>query len=363
MTARRIVSIFALALTLAMCADAACECGFSLQTSNSTATFFTHSIETDFLHISSVAYSGIEGTPWQPQVWNQTAAQSRGAYGRSNLLENIVPNPLPGGTWSGPGARGGDPGLQLVVRKDLVDGMVTGAELATSRTDILYGTFRVGMKVTGINGTCSAFFWYRNDTQEIDVEYLSKNTSIVNTILQSGAAAAQGFDAAGTSTYQKYDAGLSLSDEYHEYRYDWLPDRVDFYLDGLKISTYTENVPDAPGHLLLSHWSNGNVGWSMGPPAEDAVSTISYVKAYFNVSGGDEVDVCSSGTAVCQIPEQSGQPDLDGKPTFFFNPPPPQANSSTGMTIPTHASGAPQTWLTIFSRFAWMVVSLLLSIS
>nr|OQO21013.1 hypothetical protein B0A51_12877 [Rachicladosporium sp. CCFEE 5018] len=363
MTARKAVSVFNLVLTLITHAYAVCECGFSLQTSNSTATFFTHSIETDFLHISSVAYSGIEGTPWQPQIWNQTAAQSRGAYGRSNLLENIVPNPLPDGTWSGPGARGGDPGLQLVVRKDLVDGIVTGAELATNRTDILYGTFRVWMKVTGVNGTCSAFFWYRNDTQEIDVEYLSKNASIVNTILQSGAAAAHGFDAAGTSTYQKYNAGLALSDEYHEYRYDWLPDRVNFYLDGVKISTYTENVPDAPGHLLLSHWSNGNVGWSMGPPAEDAVLTVSYVKAYFNVTGSKEIPKCDSAPTVCQIPEQSGPPALDGKPTFFLNPPPSQANSSKDATSPTHVSGVPQNGLTMLPRFAWLVVGLMLSIT
>ncbi|KAK6425373.1 hypothetical protein LTR95_016277 [Oleoguttula sp. CCFEE 5521] len=352
-----------MALALLPSVRAACECGFSLPTINSTSpSVFTHSIETDFLHISSATYAGIENTPWQPQIWNQTSKQSRGVYGRANTLMNIIPNPLPNGVWSGEGARGGDPGLQLVVRKDVVDGMVTGAELATNRTDILYGTFRVGMKVTGINGTCSAFFWYRNDTHEIDVEYLSKNTSIVNTILQSGAAAAQGFDAAGTSTYQKYDVDLSLSDEYHEYRYDWFPDRVDFYLDGTKVSTYNENVPDAPGHLLLSHWSNGNAGWSMGPPGEDAVTTISYVKSYFNVTSGSEVPECDGGISVCQIPEQSGPPVLDGRPTFFFNPPPPQANISTSATSPTHPSGALHIALTSpawFVCIAWAVASCL----
>jgi hypothetical protein len=49
--------------------------------------------------------------------------------------------------------------LELVVQSELVDGMVPVAELATRRLDLMWGTFRAGMKVSRVGGTCAAFFW------------------------------------------------------------------------------------------------------------------------------------------------------------------------------------------------------------
>ncbi|GAW26343.1 putative glycoside hydrolase family 16 protein [Rosellinia necatrix] len=77
-------------------------------------------------------------------------------------------------------------------------------------------------------------------------------------------------------------------------------------------------VPTTAGHLLLSHWSNGNPGWSQGPPTVNAVTTVSYVKAYFNSSleqrQQDFTARCkdpSASGAVCPIPERNA--------TFFFS--------------------------------------------
>lgn len=33
------------------------------------------------------------------------------------------------------------------------------AEIVTNRSDIMYGSFRAGMKIAAVNGTCGAFFW------------------------------------------------------------------------------------------------------------------------------------------------------------------------------------------------------------
>jgi hypothetical protein len=65
--------------------------------------------------------------------------------------------------WSGGGEKEGDAGLQLWVRGDHSHGFIAGAELASVRHDALYGSFRVGMKLAGQNGTCGAFFWVRFD--------------------------------------------------------------------------------------------------------------------------------------------------------------------------------------------------------
>lgn len=74
--------------------------------------------------------------------------------------------------WGGKdGMRGGPPGLQLWVRgvDNLSDyvaidpaergKMVRVAEIDSMRTDMRYGSFRIGMKMAEMEGTCAAFFW------------------------------------------------------------------------------------------------------------------------------------------------------------------------------------------------------------
>lgn len=159
-----------------------------------------------------------------------------------------------------------------------------------------------------------------DDTQEIDTEVLSKNQSIVHQIIQTPDAEANGFNAAGTPDSKQWNSVYSLPQDYHEYRFDWLPDRVQFYLDGMLTFILTDDIPDSPGHLLLSHWSNGNMGWSMGPPEEDAVMAVSYIKAYFNTTGSRNATkpACK---AVCVVPEQMNPPDPSNGETPFFTLP------------------------------------------
>lgn len=78
-------------------------------------------------------------------------------------------NPLPDEwEWGGEGINGGDPGLQLWVRnkanllqlQDNDDELaIKTGEMATLRDDMVYGSFRVGMKMSSSRGTCAAFFW------------------------------------------------------------------------------------------------------------------------------------------------------------------------------------------------------------
>jgi hypothetical protein len=77
-------------------------------------------------------------------------------------LSNIVTNPLKHSGWSGEGEHGGDAGLELWVRGEHEDGLVSGAEMVTARNDSLLGSFRVGMKMSNSSGTCGAFFFVRD---------------------------------------------------------------------------------------------------------------------------------------------------------------------------------------------------------
>ncbi|KAH9203655.1 hypothetical protein DL95DRAFT_249532, partial [Leptodontidium sp. 2 PMI_412] len=107
----------------------------------------------------------------------------------------------------------------------------------------------------------------------------------LNLVLQSSAALQMGYQVPNTSTFGRPVVPISLTDAFHEYRFDWLPGIVSFYLDGAWIwDLKDDNVPAMPSALLLSHWSYGAPGRSRDPPLEDAVITIGYVKAYFNSS-------------------------------------------------------------------------------
>lgn len=133
-----------------------------------------------------------------------------------------------------------------------------------------------------------------------------------------------GYDASKTGTFVKKNLAFDPTEGVHEYRFDFERNSVSFYADGqLLVTMNGTGVPATSGHLLLSHWSNGNPKWSHGPPAHDARTVVTYVKAYYNSTDeerahGDQ-EKCtakrqtSQNGAVCNIP--------DNNAAFFFSNP------------------------------------------
>ena len=180
------------------------------------------------------------------------------------------------------------------------------------------------------------------------MEFLSKefnaSSDPVNLVLQSAQSEEAGFNAANTGTFKAHQLPFSPSDAFHEYRFDWSRDAVEFYADGVLLDTMTEAIPTSPGHITLSHWSTGNPDWSAGPPAMDAILTVEYVKGYFNSSDParqkDWSNRCKDASAVnatCPIPEIQGAPDGNvSAKTFFFGM---QKNETGNQTISGNKKG------------------------
>jgi hypothetical protein len=278
------------------------------------------------LHIDNAAKLDL----WLPQEYTQTPQAANGPFGRIFDVQNVVANPLNNAnSWSGSGIHGGDPGLQLWVNSTLTSGddnsqLVHCSEIVLQRGDLLYGSFRISMKTSSVNGTCGAFFFYRDDTSEIDMEFLSKqqlpnNNNSVNLVIQSSENGGLGYTAPGSPDFAHISLSRNPSEAYVEYRFDWLPGHVDFFADDTLIKSMTDNIPSGPGRLHISHWSNGNPGWSAGPPQTDAVLTVSYVKAYFN-SSEESIAAASmkncpmniSATGACEIPSRGAVGDGEG---------------------------------------------------
>ncbi|CAO0801231.1 unnamed protein product [Mucor circinelloides] len=190
-------------------------------------------------------------------------------------------------------------GITLSVKQN-GDGKYTSAAIGTKRNDFLYGTYRARMKTSNVPGTVAAFFFYRNDTSEIDIESLSRFHDPYKTYF---AIQPQIYDkgAASPLTNEKHDLQFNPTEDYHEYRFDWLPDSVKFYIDGTFVREMTTNIPDSPGRILLNHWTDGNPYFSGGPPTENADLKVSHLNLFFNSSESKSPPSCSKSKTPCQI--------------------------------------------------------------
>ncbi|KAK4169284.1 beta-glucanase [Cladorrhinum sp. PSN259] len=357
--------------TLPALAD--CECGYSLSLdltgsdslpASHHVALFTDLIESDFTRFDDIS----QNTDWVRQAFNLTKDRARGDYGEMFAVENAVVSP----TSQTKGPSGGEnneeeeeAGLKLMVHSEPIENMISVAEIDTRRLDMFWGTFRASMKMTDQKGTCAAFFWYFNDTQEIDMEFLSKDFNSsngsypVNLVLQSRDAVMAGFDASKTSNFVKAYLPFDPAGDFHEYRIDYLPGRVFFYADGIVLAEMEGNaVPTSPGHLILQHWSNGNKLWSGGPPANDAALTVRYVKAYFNSSTiqrqkdwhGRCKDV-DAGNATCKIPDIT--PIDKSAAGWFFKD---KKNTTNNQTISGQSQGSrlERVWWLVMGTFLFL---------
>lgn len=78
-----------------------------------------------------------------------------------------------------------------------------------ARSDFLYGTYRARMKMSNLPGTVAAFYFYRNNTCEIDVESLSR---LNNPYKSYFAIQPQIYNADGSAS--------SLTNEKHELQFN-----------------------------------------------------------------------------------------------------------------------------------------------
>lgn len=115
-----------------------CSCGYRTD----DTSVYTEVIETDFTKVRNVQTLAID---WQIQEWRiEPKPEANVPDCRVAKYENVM--------------AGDRKGLQMLV--NAVNGLDVGvSEIRTARQDIKYGSFKVSMQTTKVNGTCSAFFW------------------------------------------------------------------------------------------------------------------------------------------------------------------------------------------------------------
>jgi len=236
------------------CLSSSCACGYK----TTSGDVWRNSITLDFTQSDALT---LAKSKFSIQTWSTTPSGT--IKGMTNLAANIYDY---------------NSGLGMKVSAYSGSGQVYVAEM-DSTIQFLYGSFRVTSVIPSVPGVCYSMFLYRNDTCEVDIEFLSSDPTYYNTVHYSNQPTNGGTDPKSyqVDTYSGQDYTAT-----HTHRLDWLPTATEFYVNNDLRKTLTDNVPHSPMTWIFNIWSNGDPGWTHGPPTKDAVVTIFQVDAYYN---------------------------------------------------------------------------------
>jgi len=122
---------------------------------------------------------------------------------------------------------------------------------------------------TVVSGQISSGFSFINNSQtEIDFEIEGQNP---NTVWMTNWI---------STTQKQYSSVFFAAPDagFHHYKFVWVPGRIDYYLDGVLVSTHTSNIPSAPAYIMVNHWGTNSTGW--GGLATPGVQRYLYVSSF-----------------------------------------------------------------------------------
>jgi beta-glucanase (GH16 family) len=149
-------------------------------------------------------------------------------------------------------------------------GTTNGAELRT-RSTYGYGSYRARIRTANAPSSVTAIFLYvpPDYASEIDIE-------IYNT--PSNGTARLSTYSGGTLTHtHEYELPFDPTLTSREYRIDYRPGTVSFYVDGSMIQTWTDGIPTQPMNLYLNAWFPEWLAGTVSPqPHVALVDSVEY---------------------------------------------------------------------------------------
>ncbi len=173
---------------------------------------------------------------------------------KPSLNDNTYPGAFYGGPFLEENLQNADVGVSLIVKLNDVDQRPSMAEMRTQER-FGYGRYETIMRPTGESGTVSAFFTYTGpvfgDPQdEVDIEFVGARPNHVEfSYFKNGRPAKNPL---------RYNLGFDASEEMNLYGFDWLPDKIIWYVNGREVhrtQTDGSDIPTHPGKLYISAWT------------------------------------------------------------------------------------------------------------
>ncbi len=143
------------------------------------------------------------------------------------------------------------------------------AEIASKRNNFKYGSYRASIKTSHTVGAVVGWFIYNdNPLNEIDIEFLTKDNKDIHFTLHH---------IVENVDYQKKTLDFDPSLAFHEYRFDWYADRVEYFVDSKPYATLKKDVPNLNSQIMLNHWSGNISGWGGVAPTQDMFMYVDYM--------------------------------------------------------------------------------------
>ena len=135
-----------------------------------------------------------------------------------------------------------------------------------------YGYYECSMMPIKADGVDTGFFMYTGPSDndpwdEIDFEFLGYDTTKVQLNYYT--------DGVGGHEYM-LDLGFDASEGYHTYGFDWQPDCITWYVDGVARYSATENLPTNPGRIMVNAWPGIDVDEWLKPFQGNVPLTAKY---------------------------------------------------------------------------------------
>ena len=149
-----------------------------------------------------------------------------------------------------------------------------------------YGSYSARIKVSDTQGAVASFFacseiaeiFTDGTHDEVDFEFI---TAMPHIALMTTWYHATGMEGARqTLTHNSFewkDPSFDIR-EWHVYRFDWYPDKVDFFIDGIKRWTSTKAIPRRELQIALQIYTYSVWKEVQFPPKGEAVQMTDWVE-------------------------------------------------------------------------------------
>lgn len=128
----------------------------------------------------------------------------------------------------------------------------------STRNSFLYGNFEAEVRPTNVSGVLTGVFLHRNSPrQEIDIEFLGKDTTklLLNVYYNPGVDGTR-LEYGYRGTPVIIDLGFDASREFHQYRIEWSPTAIRWFVDNQIVHERFNWKPTPIPHLPMQFHSN-----------------------------------------------------------------------------------------------------------
>ncbi|KIW01791.1 uncharacterized protein PV09_06963 [Verruconis gallopava] len=179
----------------------------------------------------------------------------------------------------------------------------SAAELDFTAANFTYGSLRVSARVSGNPGAVAGIFTYYNDTQESDVEVLTRDPP-GRTHFSNQPTTDDNGDIISGSTFNTSSPSYT---NWNVYRLDWLPGQSKWYVDGKQLAKTTVHVPSHESMFILNLWSNAGPFSGSMVSGGSASMQVQWIEMAFNASPSNSAGNTVGGV-VCSIDKSLGSP-------------------------------------------------------